>query len=149
LPMRAKFLCTKIEASCGGFLIDMEPVTSGSPENDAFYLATPGGHIKLASVRLAAADACQVGHEYYVDFTRADLAPPPAVDPTYSTPSTGPESQPATDAPSGSAAEASASQPAETAAQDAQPTGTPAATTAGEGATTAEAPPAWDSSTQG
>ena len=43
-----------------------------SPENKAFYAATPSGEIELTTVSEAAAQAFVPGQAYYVDFTPAD-----------------------------------------------------------------------------
>lgn len=66
--VRAKFTCT---ANNNG-QIAMQPVYTGSAENEAFYAATPGGSISLGIVNEAAAAKFEVGKEYYVDFTAAD-----------------------------------------------------------------------------
>ncbi len=73
---RAKFTCnavTKRKAWAGapdneGFVYDAEfsPVVSGSDENKAFWKASPGGSLKLTTIR---ADHFQPGQDYYVDFT--------------------------------------------------------------------------------
>jgi hypothetical protein len=44
----------------------------GSPENDRFFAATPGGEIKLSTVNAAAAAAFALGGEVYVDFVPAE-----------------------------------------------------------------------------
>ncbi|MBW9102930.1 hypothetical protein [Paraburkholderia phenoliruptrix] len=51
--------------------IEMHPVTSGSPDNDSFYAATPGGVVKLQTVSDDAGKQFALGAEYYVDFTPA------------------------------------------------------------------------------
>lgn len=51
--------------------IVMCPVYGGSPENDAFFAATPAGEIKFSTVNLAAASAFPAGAEIYADFTLA------------------------------------------------------------------------------
>lgn len=51
--------------------IKLKPVTSGSPENEAFFKATPGGSIDLNIVNEEAAKQLEVGKTYYVDFTQA------------------------------------------------------------------------------
>lgn len=50
------------------------PVTGGSPENEAFYAATPGGGIELVAMNPAAAAYFEPGKAYYVDFRREDEA---------------------------------------------------------------------------
>jgi hypothetical protein len=54
------------------FSVILSPVTSGSPENDAFYQYKPGGSLVLATINAAAAEQLQVGREYYIDITPAD-----------------------------------------------------------------------------
>lgn len=70
---RAKFTCqsiTKMKLWNGelGYMARLIPVVGGSPENDSFYKATPGGSIELQTVR---EDHFQVGQDYFVDFTAA------------------------------------------------------------------------------
>jgi hypothetical protein len=47
------------------------PVTSGSPENDAFYKYTPAGKLELSTINAEAAAGFEVGKAYYLDFTPA------------------------------------------------------------------------------
>jgi hypothetical protein len=51
----------------------MSPVASLDPadENSKFWQATPSGKIELGCANLAAAEAFELGTEYYVDFTPA------------------------------------------------------------------------------
>lgn len=51
--------------------IQLEPVTSGSKENESFYAATPHGAINLQTVNDEAGAQFELGAEYYIDFTRA------------------------------------------------------------------------------
>lgn len=51
--------------------LKLHPVSSGSPENDAFYASTPSGEIQLATVNADAVAEMQLGADYYVDFTPA------------------------------------------------------------------------------
>ena len=53
-------------------VIELSPVVSGSPENEGFYAATPGGSIRLDTVNHAVGAQFELGGEYYVDFTPAD-----------------------------------------------------------------------------
>lgn len=72
---RAKFKCLEVAKREGWgsapfvFSATLQPVTGGSPENEKFYAATPGGKIELGTVR---GDHFEVGKTYYVDFTPAD-----------------------------------------------------------------------------
>jgi hypothetical protein len=51
--------------------ITLIAVTSGSKENEEFYVNTPGGTITLNTVNVDAAKQFEQGAEYYIDFTRA------------------------------------------------------------------------------
>lgn len=77
--VRAKFKVTKIEdanwkANDGGDVrtVRLWPVCDGSPENKAFFAATPGGEIALGCANLKAVEQFEEGKEYYVDFTPAE-----------------------------------------------------------------------------
>jgi hypothetical protein len=52
--------------------VRLSPVTSGSEENKAFYEATPGGNIELATLNPQAGNYFELGKEYYLDFTKAE-----------------------------------------------------------------------------
>ena len=72
--IRAKFKCTQVTShesfdKTKGPIVhsaELHPVVSGSAENDAFYAATPGGQITLASY---VSNEFVPGQEYFVDFT--------------------------------------------------------------------------------
>lgn len=72
--MRAKFKVHSITESAGWsghksmFTVKMNPVTSGSKENEAFYAATPGGSIELSVVSAEIGKQFPIGGEVYVDF---------------------------------------------------------------------------------
>lgn len=70
MAVRAKFKCmNKYEnPHSEGQIIILEPVISGSPENESFYKYTPWGEIKLGTINEKAAEQFEVGKEYYVDF---------------------------------------------------------------------------------
>lgn len=79
MTVRAKFKVTKLSQSehwdkAKGHLhtVDLQPVTSGSLENQAFYSATPCGQIQLGTINDEAAKHFKLGAEVYVDFTLAD-----------------------------------------------------------------------------
>lgn len=65
--VRAKFVCSFMDGS----VIYLNPVYSGSDENKAFWVATPGGQITLNCANDDARAKFEVGKEYYVDFTPA------------------------------------------------------------------------------
>lgn len=77
MTVRAKFKVVNISRApgWGGVkevqTIRLQPVTSNSPENAAFYAATPGGSIELSTVNADAAGQFDLGKEFYVDFTEA------------------------------------------------------------------------------
>ena len=52
--------------------VKLQPVTGNSPENAAFYAATPCGQIELGTINDEAANSFVIGGEYYVDFTPAE-----------------------------------------------------------------------------
>lgn len=68
MTVRAKFNCT---SNTDGN-VSFQPVYGGSPENDKFFAATPGGSISLSVVNKPAAESFEVGKPYYVDFTPAE-----------------------------------------------------------------------------
>ena len=66
--VRAKF---KVEGKDSSG-VTLMPVVGGSPENDQFFSATPGGKIRMDVVNAAALEQFEVGKQYYVDFTLAE-----------------------------------------------------------------------------
>lgn len=78
MNVRAKFLCKSWRAAADfrdGEAIHeilLEPVISGSEENEKFFRWTPGGQVVLQVVNATAAEAFVVGKEYYVDFSPAE-----------------------------------------------------------------------------
>ena len=73
MTVRAKFRVSSVtrmenEAS----RVTLNPVTSGSEENRAFYKWTPGGNIVLETVNTDASKQFEPGREFYVDFTLAE-----------------------------------------------------------------------------
>jgi len=81
MTVRAKFVVQSItmqKAWCGPGLmgtVTLNPVTSGSDENKAFYASSPGGKIELGTVNEEALKQFNVGDEFYVDFTQAPVTP--------------------------------------------------------------------------
>lgn len=70
--VRAKVHCQLVERfSDGSGNAHFHPVYSGSPENEAFWKATPGGTIILYTVNPQALAQFEQGKEYYLDFTPA------------------------------------------------------------------------------
>lgn len=56
-----------------GDLFDLafSPVTGGSPENAAFYDASPCGEFKVSTVKQEIAEGMTLGGEFYIDITPA------------------------------------------------------------------------------
>lgn len=46
-------------------------VTGGSPENDAFFVSTPGGSLEFKAANAGVLDGLEPGVEYYVTVERA------------------------------------------------------------------------------
>lgn len=68
----AKFsMGSKSSTTDGGAIVTLNPVVSGSPENERFYSLTPGGRIELSTVNPGAADFFEPGAQYYVTFRKA------------------------------------------------------------------------------
>ncbi len=75
MTVRCKFRCTEIaerEGWSGGprvlYHAKFLPVGSGSPENEAFFAATPAGGLELATITTM---PFKVGEEYYLDISHA------------------------------------------------------------------------------
>lgn len=88
MSVRAKFKVTSINRNIGSVrtkdedgkdkwiqaevqTVKLSPVTSGSPENESFYAASPSGSIELGCVNPAANEQFVLEGEYYIDFTKA------------------------------------------------------------------------------
>lgn len=67
--VRAKFRVQSITAIEEGYTVHMEPVTTGSPENEEFFKYTPYGSIKMGTINSEAVKQFHPGQEVYVDFT--------------------------------------------------------------------------------
>lgn len=72
--VRAKFKCNEIvvREDQTGVEIHLEPVISGSEENERFFEFTPWGKITMGTVNKAASEQFVVGNSYFVDFTPAE-----------------------------------------------------------------------------
>ncbi len=70
--VRAKFKVVNKIQNEAGFEVNLEPVTSGSKENEAFYHYTPYGKLQLGTVNPVVADELQVGKQYYIDIEEAE-----------------------------------------------------------------------------
>lgn len=69
MSVRAKFRCMGKD-EVGN--INLYAVTGDTPENKAFFNATPNGQVRLGVVNSQAAEQFEVGKDYYVDFMPAD-----------------------------------------------------------------------------
>lgn len=77
MASRCKVKCTEVVKQLWGdkqivYSSKLVPVYGDSPENKAFYAATPGGQLSLATT---SNEHFEVGKDYYVDFTPVDVAP--------------------------------------------------------------------------
>ena len=76
--MRCKFKVQSVTEQMGWgghdrlYSVKLNPVTSGSEENKAFYAATPGGQIDLSVLDAEIGKRFPVGSEVFVDFTPAE-----------------------------------------------------------------------------
>lgn len=72
MTVRAKFKVNKITQHEGGSVeVSMQPVTSGSPENEQFFKWTPFGQLSMGTINADAAKEFTPGAQFYVDFTPA------------------------------------------------------------------------------
>jgi hypothetical protein len=67
--VRAKFKVKSVTSFEMGSEVKLEPVTSGSVENESFFKWTPFGEIKMGLMNSELADDFAPGAEFYVDFT--------------------------------------------------------------------------------
>ncbi len=71
--VRAKFKVTSLtEQENGLFSVKLQPVTSGSLENEQFFKYTPYGAIEMGTINKAGAENFKPGAQFYVDFTPAE-----------------------------------------------------------------------------
>lgn len=71
MAVRAKFTVVSKTETSSGVEVEMMPVTSGGPENEAFFKWTPHGKLTMGIVNKATADLLEVGQSYYLDFSPA------------------------------------------------------------------------------
>lgn len=73
MTIRAKFQCHYIHKSDDGLsrTVNLNAVTTGSPENEEWSKYTPGGQISIHISNPAAFNKFEQGKEYYVAFTEA------------------------------------------------------------------------------
>lgn len=73
MTLRCKFRVTSVtEYDKGSKSIKLGVVYGDTPENRAFFQATPGGTIDVSVVSPEAAAILAIGKEFYVDFTPAE-----------------------------------------------------------------------------
>ena len=65
--VRAKFRCDSVKTTVYSREFEFSAVTSGSPENEAFFKTTPSGKLTM-SVKNDGVEF-EVGKEYFLDFT--------------------------------------------------------------------------------
>lgn len=65
MTVRCKFVCTYKNEETEQ--LAFSPVYNGSPENERFFKATPGGSFQLYTVNQDVFRSMTLGHEYYID----------------------------------------------------------------------------------
>lgn len=75
MKTRAKFYLYSKTAYAGDSATQLlfQAVTSGSPENEAFFKWTPNGKLEM-SVKPEVAEQFELGKAYYLDFTLAEVS---------------------------------------------------------------------------
>lgn len=68
---RAKVMCIEVTHTTTGRRVKFQPVLNDSEENKAFFKWTPFGTIELGILNPDV--EFEVGQNYYVDFTKADI----------------------------------------------------------------------------
>ena len=72
--VRSKMKCRSVTYSAGGYCeVELLPVMTGSPENDRYFKATPGGTLKLCGVKSEIGDLFKPDREYYIDVEDAAM----------------------------------------------------------------------------
>lgn len=69
--MRAKMKCVSVTKTENGTKIKLEPVTTGSPENENFFKWTPYGVCEIGTINEEFAGKFIPGKEFYLDFSEA------------------------------------------------------------------------------
>lgn len=73
MTVRAKFKVVSVTEVEGGLkTAKLQSVTSGSPENEAFFKWTPTANIDLSTMNPVAAAEFVPGRQFYVDFVPAE-----------------------------------------------------------------------------
>lgn len=70
---RLKFYCSDKEKDTVNKIVrvNLNPVSTGSEENEKFWDFTPAGEMSFTTSNLEAAEIFEVGKEYYIDITKA------------------------------------------------------------------------------
>lgn len=71
--VRCKFKCTDKTDDGNGSFIKMEPVYSGSEENEKFFRLTPFGFFDMGTINPEVALQFVEGEEYYIDISKATI----------------------------------------------------------------------------
>lgn len=69
MRIRTKFRVNSVTHNVDGTQVGLHVVTSGSPENDQYFKATPFGTINLGLLSHETGKAFVPGKDFYVDFT--------------------------------------------------------------------------------
>jgi hypothetical protein len=69
---RAKMKVEQKTQTTYGHGVKLTAVYGDSPENKAFFAATPSGVVEMSVVKPEVAAAFELGKEYYVDFVPVD-----------------------------------------------------------------------------
>jgi hypothetical protein len=64
--VQCKFKCIYKRDENGGAFVQLDPVTTGSRENEEFFHYTPYGKFEMGTINPDAADQFQVGKEYII-----------------------------------------------------------------------------------
>lgn len=75
MAVRAKFKVTSItqyDWNKEARQIKLQPVTSGSLENEEFFKTTPSGELSFTIANPEAFEQFSIGDFFYLDFSRAD-----------------------------------------------------------------------------
>ena len=74
--IRCEFVCSQKRAGYDAGTHDLAfgPVYSGSEENKEFFRLTPSGLLTFSTVNESAASQVEVGKEYYIDISPAEVA---------------------------------------------------------------------------
>ena len=69
MTIRCKFKCSEVKLTKAGGEVILEPVTSGSPENEEYFQFTPYGKLTFGLIKTETAQRFLPEQEYYLDIT--------------------------------------------------------------------------------